>query len=167
MLSGPSFIGKHSKIILTTCFKQFFLENPKSRIFDFIQKMLKMKYKVKFDSIFWKRTQNNWVRMILRLLPSKNLKKETHRSDNFLKGFQMVYILVGNQFNITVKVMILSRYRTVIVALPSRYRRPRPPLPTFTDRSPPLTNVIDRYWPLPNLTVTCVTSVTSVTLIFL
>ena len=66
------------------------------------------------------------------------------------------------------------RYRPVTVPLPSRYHRVTVPLPlpryrdspsaTVTDRYGPFTTVTERYQPLPNLTVTCVTSVT---LIFL
>ena len=44
-----------------------------------------------------------------------------------------------------------SRYLPVTVALPSRYRF-RPTLRNVTYR--------DRYWPLPNVNVTCVTIVT-------
>ena len=62
MLIGSSYIGKHLKRIFTICFKHFFFGKfKKSRVFDFIQKMLKMRFKVKFDSIFLKCNKNNLV----------------------------------------------------------------------------------------------------------
>ena len=52
---------------------------------------------------------------------------------------------------ITLKVLIVSRYR---------YRPVTIPLPFWGLRYRPLLTVTDRYRSLPNLTVTCVTSVT-------
>ena len=91
---------------------------------------------------------------------------------NFVKT-KIITIFSKNKLNwkqnlFTVKVMIMSSYRYRRVTVPLLLQRYRDsPSATVTDCYGPFTTVTDSYWPLPNLTVPCVTSVTSVTLIFL